>query len=123
MMMALNKKQLFSPKEVNLADFAGALSHPARIAIVTFLQERGKASCGQIVAALPLAQATVSQHLNILRRGGLVTAEACGASVCYRLDGTRIRHFCEAFQQALGTEPAQQQTDRCVHGQPAATAQ
>ena len=113
--MAQNKKSLFSNRQLDLAEFARCLSHPARIAIVTHLQEKGQATCGQIVEELPLAQATISQHLTVLRHGGLVIARACGPSICYSLNAERIRTFCAAFQEALGKTPAEPEPDPTAH--------
>ncbi len=96
----------FTPEQVALADFARSLAHPARIAIVTFLQQQREASCGQIVEALPLAQATVSQHLRALREAGLLIAKSCGPRVCYSLNCDNIKAFCHSFQCTLGTAPA-----------------
>ncbi|MBL6838312.1 MAG: helix-turn-helix transcriptional regulator [Puniceicoccaceae bacterium] len=70
--MATTKQSLFPEGQVALAAFAGALAHPARIAIIGLLQAREEACCGEIVKALPLAQATVSQHLQVLNRVGLL---------------------------------------------------
>ncbi len=39
--------------------------------------------CGEIVAELPLAQSTVSQHLKILKESGLIQGEIDGPKVCY----------------------------------------
>src|ERR1044071_2945872 len=58
-----------------LAELARALSHPARVAIVRHLATRGTCVCGEIVDVLPLAQATVSQHLKGLKEAGLVQGE------------------------------------------------
>ncbi len=102
--MRLSKAGLFGEREAGLAAFAGALSHPARIAIVTrLMEEGGELCCREIVAALPLAQATVSQHLKVLEKAGLVAARAEGVSVRYRLIRERLRSFCHAFQETLGT--------------------
>ena len=106
--MPFHNHDEFTPAQVALADFARALSHPARIAILTFLQEHGQASCGQIVEALPLAQATVSQHLRAMRETGLLVAESCGPRVCYSLDCDNIKSFCRSFQCTLGTAPVAQ---------------
>lgn len=106
--MAFQKLDIFSPEQVALAEFARSLAHPARIAIVTFLQERGDASCGEIVTAVPLAQATVSQHLKSLREAGLLTAETHGTSVRYSLNCENIKRFCHSFQCTLGTVEAAQ---------------
>ena len=52
--MAIHKKEEFSQKEQELADFAKALSHPARIAILKMLAQRNECICGEIVEVLPL---------------------------------------------------------------------
>ena len=53
---------------------------------------------------LPLAQATVSQHLKALEAAGLIEGRRDGASVRYRLLRERLRSFCHSFQETLGTE-------------------
>ena len=66
--MAFNKKEEFTQKEQDLAAFAKAISHPARIAILKVLAEKNECICGDIVELLPLAQSTVSQHLKELKK-------------------------------------------------------
>ncbi|MBI5836749.1 MAG: winged helix-turn-helix transcriptional regulator [Candidatus Eisenbacteria bacterium] len=67
----------------DLAALAKALGHPARVAILRFLTSKGSCMCGRIVSRLPLAQATVSQHLKMLKESGLVEGEIDGPRVCY----------------------------------------
>ena len=102
--MASPKTNLFSEEETSLATFAGALAHPARIAVIKLLQQWGEATCGRLVEALLLAQATVSQHLNCLHSAGLLLRRQCGKRVCYRIDRERVRSFCHLFQCTLGTD-------------------
>jgi ArsR family transcriptional regulator len=66
-----------------MALLAKALAHPARVAILRLLIERGDCICGQIVDVLPLAQATVSQHLKVLKEAGWIEGEIDGPRVCY----------------------------------------
>jgi ArsR family transcriptional regulator len=64
-----------------------ALGHPARVAIVRHLaSRRGTCTCGEIVAQLPLAQSTVSQHLKVLKDAGLIVGDVEPPRVCYCLD-------------------------------------
>ncbi|NVK35465.1 MAG: helix-turn-helix transcriptional regulator [Rhodobacteraceae bacterium] len=63
-----------------------ALSHPTRLTILEFLSDRPEASCGDIVSALPLAQSTVSQHLQVLKDTGILTCTVHGRSCYYTLD-------------------------------------
>ena len=50
-----------------MALLAKALGHPARIAIIEYLMRVNTCICGDIVNELPLAQATISQHLRELK--------------------------------------------------------
>ena len=84
--MAQNKKDEFNKKENELADFANAISHPARVAILKQIAGRETCICGEIVEVLPLAQSTVSQHLKELKTAGLIKGEIEGTSICYCID-------------------------------------
>lgn len=102
--MAYQKADLFSPEHAALAKFAHALAHPARIALIGILQEKGEACCGDLVEALPLAQPTISQHLRCLREVGLLHQRTCGPKICYSLNCEAMRDFCHSFQCTLGTD-------------------
>lgn len=81
--MAVHKKDEFTQKEQDLAVFAKALSHPARIAILKVLAQKNECICGEIVDTLPLAQSTVSQHLKELKTAGLIDGTVDGPRSCY----------------------------------------
>jgi ArsR family transcriptional regulator len=87
-----------STNDAGLARFAKALGHPARVAILRRLLERGECECGAIVSTLPLAQATVSQHLKVLKDAGLVTGEVDGPRVCYCADPKALDRFKALIQ-------------------------
>lgn len=76
-----------------LAMICKALSHPARIHIVARLKQMNRCICGELVDALPLAQSTVSQHLKILKRVGVIRGEIEGPRTCYCLDPTVVAEF------------------------------
>lgn len=65
---------------------AKALAHPARVAIIECLLKVDGCICGDIVNELPLAQATVSQHLKELKNAGLIKGNIEGAAICYCVD-------------------------------------
>lgn len=73
-----------------LADACKALSHPARIAILQVLAERKSCICGEIVTLMPLSQATVSQHLKVLKDAGLISGTIDGPKSCYCIDTAAI---------------------------------
>jgi ArsR family transcriptional regulator, arsenate/arsenite/antimonite-responsive transcriptional repressor len=76
----------FRPEEEDLAVQLKALGHPARLAIIDVLAARGTCVCGEIVQVMPLAQATVSQHLKVLKEAGLLRGTVEGPRSCYCLD-------------------------------------
>lgn len=71
-----------------------ALADPARLRILEFLRRPDAACCSfedrvcacDIETALGLAQATISHHMKVLQRAGLVHGEKRGRWVHYRLD-------------------------------------
>ena len=85
-----------------VAERLKSLAHPARLRILQILAHRGACSCGEIVSELPLAQATVSQHLKILREHGFVAGESLGNSVSYSIDQPKLRTFCNEFEKLFG---------------------
>lgn len=95
--MALRKDTEFPEADQRLADVAKALSHPARIAILRLLAQRGACICGEIVEDLPLSQSTVSQHLKALKEAGLIRGEIEGPRTCYCLDASAFADAATAL--------------------------
>lgn len=81
--MGLTKTEIFTDRQNRVADLAKAFAHPARVAILQLLAERKACVCGDLVDELPLAQATVSQHLKELRRIGIIKGDIDPPRVCY----------------------------------------
>ena len=76
-----------------IAGFAKALGHPARVAILRLLIECGDCMCGNIVSRIPLAQATVSQHLKVLKDVGLIRGEIDPPRVCYCVNPEAVKQL------------------------------
>lgn len=77
------KAEEYIGHQVGIAKFAKALSHPARIAIIELLYEKGGCFCGDIVNQLPISQSSVSQHLKELKDAGLIIATDIPPKVKY----------------------------------------
>jgi len=58
-----------------IARFAKAMGHPTRIEILRFLASMDSCYFGDIHNELPIAKATVSQHLKELKDAGLIQGE------------------------------------------------
>jgi len=95
--MAQNKAGIFDPAQQELAEYTKAFSHPARLAILRTLAERRACICGEIVDVMPLAQATVSQHLKELKQAGLIDGEIEGRTSCYCINWERIEEMKKAL--------------------------
>lgn len=71
----MKKNRDYSVNNEQLARFAKALGHPARITIMEFLVSQNSCFFGDIHDELPIAKATVSQHLKELKDAGLIQGE------------------------------------------------
>lgn len=100
--MGLSKHQVFSKRQNQVAEYAKALAHPARVAIVQRLIQSGSCICGDLVEALPLSQSTISQHLKELKRIGLIKGEVEGPKVCYCIDGQAWERARKALNEVFG---------------------
>ncbi|HXP48503.1 MAG TPA: metalloregulator ArsR/SmtB family transcription factor, partial [Bacteroidia bacterium] len=81
--MGTAKLEDFTIKDNKIAQYAKALAHPARVAILQLLVKKQACICGDIVDEIPLSQSTVSQHLKELKEAGLIKGEIEGKKVCY----------------------------------------
>lgn len=70
-----------------------ALGNPIRFEIIKFLVTHPGCITGDIVAYLPIAQATVSQHLKVLRTTGFIKGTVEGTATSYCLDEDNIAWF------------------------------
>ena len=93
--------------EQEVAVLAKALGHPMRVRILRLLAERRACQCGELVAELPISQATVSEHLRILKAAGLVQGEIDGPRICYCASGDRLRRL-EALLGLMHPEPTRE---------------
>ncbi|MBP7103207.1 MAG: winged helix-turn-helix transcriptional regulator [Bacteroidales bacterium] len=86
-------------EEVLLARFAKAMGHPTRIAILQFLAKQESCFFGEIHEELPIAKATVSQHLKELKEAGLIQGEIEGPKVKYCINQANWEIANKAFKK------------------------
>jgi ArsR family transcriptional regulator len=79
-----------------MAAMAKALGHPARVHILRVLAERQTCITGDLVAEMPLAQSTISEHLRILREAGLIQGEIEGPRTSYCINRAGLAALKEA---------------------------
>lgn len=102
--MAFAKTDQFDQTIIDMAEFATALSHPARIALLRYLLENPNCRCSKLVDTLPLSQPSCSRHLAELRKAKLVIATQQSNEVRYELNAKRIGQFCDIFRNSLHPE-------------------
>jgi len=86
-----------------------AIADPMRRRILKALKERGGCSLGKdiglcasdVEARVQLSQSTVSHHMAILTKAGLVNATKLGLWMWYRRDETAIRELARALRERL----------------------
>jgi DNA-binding transcriptional ArsR family regulator len=90
--------------DTNGADGLGLLGDPTRRAIFELLAQR-PSTVGELAQQLPITRSAVSQHLRVLKDGGLVVSRAEGTRRIYRLnpDGvTALRAYLDrVWKEAL----------------------
>lgn len=84
--MGLTKTEIFTEEQNQLSTLLKAIAHPARIAILQQIISANACICGDLVAELGLAQATISQHLKELKNAGIIQGTIDGVKVCYCID-------------------------------------
>ena len=71
------------------AEILRMLAHPVRLRIIDALHTAGELPVGQITVYLGIGQAATSQHLNQLRRLGLLKADRRGKEMWYYISDNR----------------------------------
>ena len=99
--MARAKTEVFEDHMVELAMFAKALGHPARIEILRHLAVAGEQPCMAVVRELPLSQPACSRHINELLRVGLLESRAEGTQILFRIRKQALNAFCTMMNQTL----------------------
>ena len=98
-----------SPKHVLFGQFAAvakAAAHPYRLELLEQLAQ-GERSVEVLADRLKLSVANASQHLQHMRRGGLVAARRDGKFVFYRLADDSVLDLVAALRRVAETQSAE----------------
>lgn len=93
----MKKEEQFTEELQELAHFARAISHPARLAILQFLAKTHTCISGDISDSIPLSRTTVSQHLKELKEIGLIHGETEGVRIHYCLCAENLHRLLDNF--------------------------
>ena len=92
---------LGQPVYVAKAELFRALGHPARIRILELLAD-GEQSVSTLLADIGLEPSSLSQHLAVLKRIGLVEWSRKGNAVTYRMADTSVEQFLGRGEDRVG---------------------
>lgn len=101
--MGVSKRFLHSMQVNQLADMAKVLSHPARISILNYIGDCEGCLCKDISAHIRLSQPTTSQHLQIIKKAGLLKSKFEGKSQFYTINKKKLIDLKELFQDFFET--------------------
>ena len=77
------------------------LAHPCRLKLVEILQREGETPVHGMMERVRLPQATISQHLNQMRRAGLVKATRRGKEVWYAIADPSVLTILDCIRRKL----------------------
>ncbi|MFW6271099.1 MAG: ArsR/SmtB family transcription factor [Bacillota bacterium] len=95
-MIKINKK-IYKAR----ADIAKALAHETRLEIIDILVEKGDKCVCELTEILEVSQSTVSKHLGVLKKAGLVDSQKEGLNVTYSLRTPCVKRFFNCLDQIL----------------------
>jgi len=99
--MGVSKLDNFTKQQNKLAQCAKALAHPARIAILEFMMKNPGCITSHLVENLPLAQATISQHLSELKKVGLIKGTIRAPKICYCIEEKKLQQIQKLFNDFM----------------------
>jgi ArsR family transcriptional regulator len=91
-----------SPEQERAAVMLRALGNPVRLAITYYIVQHPGCIGNDLVVRFGRAQATISQHLAILRRSGIIAAERDGHMTCYAVDDAALAALLQQMHTLLG---------------------
>jgi len=95
--MGASKLQIHSKHTNDIALVAKVFAHPARVAILEYISKQKDCICSDIVDEIGLSQPTISQHLQVINKAGLLKGNFKGKSLCYCINIKRFQEFQELF--------------------------
>jgi len=88
------------------ADLCKTLSNPIRLEILSLLRDEER-SVNALATLTHARQATVSQHLAVLRQRGVVSARKEGANIFYNIANKKIIEACDIIREVLFEQMAE----------------
>ncbi len=84
---------LSEKEEEFFIEMSSAIGNPIRFRIVKYLKTHAGCITGDLVNVLPIAQATTSQHLKVLKKAGWIEGTIDGPATRYCLHQENVERF------------------------------
>jgi len=96
------KTQVITDKSIfeMQAEICKTLTNPKRIEILNVLKNEEK-TVSELVAALGVSKANVSQHLAVMRHKGILTTRRVGVNIYYRVANPKVIEACALMKDVL----------------------
>jgi ArsR family transcriptional regulator len=91
--MGASKTELFTPVQRSFARTAKAIGHPARVVIIQHLMKVHYSSNIALTDIVGLSETTVHQHLQELRKAGMVSDMFIGKNHFYVICGRAVQQI------------------------------
>ena len=104
--MGVSKMDMYTEDIKTVAKIAKVFAHPARVAILSYISQQPSCICGDLVDEIGLAQATISQHLKVIKDAGLLEGTIEGKAICYCLNTEVFEQFKTLLNQYFSTTAA-----------------
>jgi len=91
------------------AEICQTLANPKRLQILSLLK-KGELSVGEMVDAMNIAKANLSQHLSVMRQKGILVTRREGTMIYYRLARPKITEACTIMREVLMDSLADQES-------------
>ncbi len=88
-------------KTQELVDVFKALACDVRLKIVRGLCTNKGCTVCKMAEKLGISQPNVSQHLNILKKAGVITGERKGNEICYKVTNPMVVEFVKVMEQSI----------------------
>jgi ArsR family transcriptional regulator, arsenate/arsenite/antimonite-responsive transcriptional repressor len=102
----IGREPLGSVEAVEVATLFKALSNPVRLRLLALIacHEGGEACVCDVMDAGEVSPPTISHHLKVLRKAGLITAERRGTWIYYRVEPAALAELAQVLGgPAVGT--------------------
>lgn len=90
-------------------DVFEALAHPVRRAILARLRREGELAAGAIADEMDVSKPTLSHHLGVLTRAGLLDREKRGLYVYYRINQSIVEEVVHSVFDLLGVDASSEE--------------